>query len=302
METFNFYDGPPDYDRLRRIVCDLTKKYADLSCECIGKSVLGREIFGLRLGSEHSENVLFAGAFHGMEWLTSLVLLKFLDKICSTLSSFGSIAEIDVSRALSGRSLFVVPCVNPDGVEISLNGAQSAGECAEKVLGLSGGDTLHWQANARGVDINHNFNAGWQELHCMEQEKGICGPALTRYGGPCAESEPETQALTNLCRKTCFRHVLAFHSQGEEIYWHYGCHTPRRSLLMAQVMSMASGYTIAMPEPMASHGGFKDWFIEEMHRPGFTVEIGKGENPLPLSDLDGIYRQLEEMLILSVLI
>ena len=66
-------------------------------------------------------------------------------------------------------------------------------------------------------------------------------------------------------------------------------------------MAASSGYQIADPEAIATGGGWKDWFIQCFRRPGFTVEIGKGENPLPLSDLPSIHRALEEMLVLSVI-
>ena len=58
----------------------------------------------------------------------------------------------------------------------------------------------------------------------------------------------------------------------------------------------------AAPEAMASHGGFKDWFIEKLHRPAFTVEIGRGRNPLPVEELEPIYARLLEMLLISILL
>ena len=70
---------------------------------------------------------------------------------------------------------------------------------------------------------------------------------------------------------------------------------------MAEIMGATSGYAVADPEGLASHGGFKDWFISCFCRPAFTIEIGKGENPLPLSDLPGIHRTLEEMLVFSII-
>ena len=67
---------------------------------------------------------------------------------------------------------------------------------------------------------------------------------------------------------------------------------------MAEIMATASGYALDVPSAIATGGGFKDWFIEEFNRPGFTVEIGKGKNPLPPEKSEEIYRQLKEMLIL----
>lgn len=71
---------------------------------------------------------------------------------------------------------------------------------------------------------------------------------------------------------------------------------------MAQVMASASGYKIAQPEGLASHGGFKDWFISYFGAPAFTIEIGRGRNPLPVEELEPIYARLLEMLLISILL
>ena len=159
-----------------------------------------------------------------------------------------------------------------------------------------------WQANARGVDLNHNYDAGWEALHRMEREAGITGPGPTRFGGPCPESEIETQLVTALCRRVPFRRALAFHSQGEEIYWNFGPCTPACAYPLGRVFAMSSGYLLSAPEGLAVGGGFKDWFLSCFGRPAYTVEIGRGKNPLPLSDLSAVYSRLEEMLLLSVLL
>jgi g-D-glutamyl-meso-diaminopimelate peptidase len=292
--------SPPDADTVAHILRRLQERYPFLQTRILGYSVLNRPVYGLHLGEEN-EQVLFAGAFHGMEWLTCALLLQFTADFCYALDTGCELADIDVRRALQGRGLTIIPCVNPDGVEIALHGAGCALHLCDFVRQLSGGDTAHWQANARGVDLNHNFDAGWHILHRMEREAGITGPAPTRFGGEFPESEPETRLLTALCRSTPFRHVLAFHSQGEEIYWHYGPDTPKQSALMARILALTSGYCAASPEGLAAHGGFKDWFIHAFHRPGFTVEIGKGRNPLPLSDLSALRLQLREMMTLAAL-
>ena len=70
---------------------------------------------------------------------------------------------------------------------------------------------------------------------------------------------------------------------------------------MAQIMAASSGYALDVPSPIATGGGFKDWFIKEFERPAFTVEIGLGENPLPISELDSIYKAVREMMILCAI-
>ena len=296
----SFFSFPPDQACVAFFLRTLQKRYSFLRVTELGRSVLNRPIYALQIG-ESRDRVLFCGAFHGMEWLTCSLLLRFAEQLCRALDLGEPLAEIDIRRALLGRGLVLIPCVNPDGVEICLHGAAAALTLKEQVLLLSRGDTEHWQANANGVDLNHNFNAGWPLLRQWETESGIVGPAPTRYGGPAPESEPETQLLTMLCRTVSFRHVLAFHSQGEEIYWKYGPHTPQKSLLMTRIFQATSGYSAAEAEGLAAHGGFKDWFIQEFHRPGFTVEIGKGVNPLPISALEPIYTRLEEMMTLAAI-
>lgn len=292
----------PDEAYRDRCIERLRRACPFITVEEIGKSVLSRPIKALRIGGGRDE-ALFAAAFHANEWLTSLVMLRFAERLCEALDSGGTLGGMDCRRAMLGRGLTVIPCVNPDGVEISLRGFGAAMELEEETMRIAGGTPVAgWSANARGVDLNRNYDAGWHRSRQMEIASGINGPSPRRFGGERPESEPETAAMVKLCGEREFRCVFAFHSQGEEIYWHYGDYTPQRSQLIARVLAMSSGYTATEPSGIASHAGFKDWFIEKYHRPGFTIEIGKGKNPLPVEQLDGIYDRIEEMLMLAVVI
>ena len=297
-----YYRQPPSYNQVRGGLFALRQRFPGL-CRVItiGRSVLGRELYAMAVG-ETACSTLYVGGTHGQEWLTTLLMLRFLDDLLSSIAQNEPIAEIDVKKSVAKRGVIVVPALNPDGIEIALRGAAGAMQLSEQVTKLCGGDFSKWQANARGVDLNHNFNAGWEILHRMEEDAGITGPAPTRFGGFSPESEPETRALCSFCRQHPIRQAYAFHSQGEEIMFRYGEHTPVRSRLMAQMLMASSGYRLVTQAGLASHGGFKDWFIDELHRPAFTVEIGRGKNPLPVEDLVPIYRRLQEMLSLALLL
>ena len=298
----NFYQHPPVYENLQKAIRALCRRYCFLKAFPIGKSTLGREITALCIGNPTGATC-FVGATHGLEWLTCTLLMKFCRNLAHAIDTGGSLSEIDVGRALKNRSVVIIPCLNPDGVEIALCGSQSAGPFCEMVEHLSGGQPQKvWQANAAGVDINHNFDAGWCIVKEMERSAGITSPAPTRYGGPHPHSEPETIAVTTFCLTCQPRSLYSMHSQGEEIYWHYGQHTPARSKIMAQILASSSGYALSKPVEMASHGGLKDWFIEKFHRPGFTIEMGLGKNPLQLDQLGGIYNKIEEMLMIITLL
>ncbi len=290
----------PDYETMRGMLDTLKKRFPNARLGVCGRSWAGRSIYALSIGPREN-SVLYAGGFHGQEWLTPLLLLRFFERTATAVWEGKEFSAIPIQDVLRRRGMVIIPCVNPDGVQIALHGARGAGCYEGLATRVSGNDFSRWNANARGVDINHNFDAGWETLHQMEQESGITGPAPRQYGGDTPESEPETQALVRLCRSQPFRHALAFHSQGEEIFWEYGESTPERGRMMAKIFSASSGYRLVENDGLASHGGFKDWFISEFGRPAFTFEIGKGENPLPLSDFEQIYEKLEETLLLAAL-
>lgn len=287
-----------DYAGYKKALDCLVKKYGILHRFIIGKSCAGRDIYALKLGKS-ADYSLITAAFHGSEHITTNILLFFIEELCEALSLGGSLAGVDTRKALIGRGMIFVPRVNPDGCEISIHGAAACADLAESMARICKRDFKHWNANFRGVDINHNFNAGWTELRERERKSGIYGPSPTRYGGPKPESEPETVALTSLCRTGRIRHATALHTQGEVIYWSYGDKKPPRSEKMAEIMATSTGYALDFPVGLAEGGGFKDWFIKELSKPAFTVEAGKGENPLPIDTAYDIYLRLKEMLMLS---
>lgn len=287
-----FYTTPPVYENIHRAVYDLKGRFDGLRAFPIGESARGRGIFALALGDLRGATLLVGGT-HGSEWLTTLLLFRFCEDLLLAQEQGGTLGDIDVTKALESHPLVIVPCLNPDGVQIAL------GQDLPPPKAAPGSP---WQANGNGVDLNHNFDAGWDILHKMEEQEGYVGPGPTRYGGKRPHSEPETRALTNFCLTCDFRRVYAFHSQGEEIYYEYGEDTPPRSRLMAEVLAASCGYKVCRPEKIASHGGFKDWFIHAMHRPGFTIEVGRGRNPLPIEELEPIYARLLETMLLTMLL
>ena len=261
----------------------------------IGKSCYGNDIKALKIG-DASAYCLIAAAFHGSERITSTVALMFLENLCRALEKDDYIAGLKARRAIVGRGVIIVPCVNPDGVQIAINGVDGAWKYAENVRKIAASSSEKWNANARGVDINHNFDAGWTVLRNMEIEEGIVGPSPRRYGGYMPESEPETATITRLCRRVPVEMLITFHSQGEEIFYEYGKNTPEKALYIAKIFSALTDYTLVKNEGLYSSGGLKDWFIEEFSRPAFTVEIGKGKNPLPPTQMMPIYAKLREIL------
>ena len=285
------YSGECDVRKSEELEKYLVSKYGFFRRLVIGKTELSRRIVAFTLGKG---GLVLAGAFHGAERITSMMLYKFADEVCERMENDESFCQSVMKNGLT-----IVPMVNPDGVEISCNGVHTAGKNAEMISEcLIKAQLPHkkWQANANGVDINHNFDAGYSQVRQKERELGIFAPSPTRYGGEFPESERESRALCDLCRDSDFSISVALHSQGREIYYDFGTNTPTVSRELADKMAELSGYTVSHPVGVAVGGGFKDWFIEHFHRPAFTIEVGKGENPLPPEIFNTEYKKVSVML------
>ena len=103
-------------------------------------------------------------------------------------------------------------------------------------------------------------------------------------------TEPEALAIYNFTLAHDFRLILTYHSQGEVIYWQFQNYNPPNSFYIGQQFANSSGYSLEETPYNSSFAGYKDWFIQSYNRPGYTVEVGLGENPLPISQFDKIYR------------
>lgn len=290
----------PTENMREEIIDEICRKFSFVRNQIIGNSVCRRAINALSIGNAKT-GVLWVSAHHGLEWLTTLLVLRFLNDICEKINNNEDICGINIENSFKQRGLVIVPCLNPDGVEIAVNGFKSSVKSSPMLALMDEPLSKVWQSNANGVDLNHNYDAGWDELHNLEISHGITGPSHTRYGGESPESEPETHALATFCRKNNFEYAIAFHSQGEEIYWNYGKHTPKSSERFAKIFALMSGYSVSYPEGLAVGGGFKDWFIEKFRKPAYTVEIGNGENPLPVESFENVYVKIKNALYMSAL-
>lgn len=271
-----------DYAILQNDIRYIEKNYPFIQVEVIGKTVEGRNIYALRLGVGPRE-VFYNGAHHGQEWVTAWLLMRFIFDYAYAYANGTRLAGMDIRKLYDEYSIYIVPMVNPDGVEI-------------------GKTTPGWQANARGVDLNHNYDALWQEgKDSIARDYGVTEPGPTRYSGPYPESEPESKAIADFTRNHNFEYVIPFHSQGEVIYWKFNDIIPPNARELGEHFANVSGYKLDDTTGSADYSGYKDWFIQEYNRPGFTVEVGLGENPLPESQFEKIYGDvLEIMLPVSV--
>lgn len=300
----NGHIGYYTYEIMKKQIWGLKKKYPFIEVGSAGNSVMGKNIYYLRLGRGPNP-VFYNGSHHANEWITSVLLIKFIINFAKAYEVKGCIRGYSISEIWNKSSIYIVPMINPDGVDLINNWPNFAEPVYQQATLLN---TLEkplptvWKANIRGVDLNLNYPADWEKEHQLEIERGITGPAPRDFGGPAPLSEPESISMVNFTRQHDFRLVIAYHTQGEEIYWQYKNHAPPESLTIAQLFSRISGYPIMENPPESSYAGYKDWFILEYGRPGFTIEAGIGTNPISISQMPTIYRQNEEILLLGALV
>lgn len=228
----------------------------------IGESVFWRSVYALKCGNGTPVG-LAQYAIHGREYVTAKLAIEHF------------------KRGVTRGSVWIVPLVNPDGALLSEVGLSTAPkERREYLLALNGGvDFSLWKANGRGVDLNVNFAARWGK-----GVKNVFYPSSENYVGESPFSEPESLALKEFTKKIRPDYTVSFHTKGEEIYWCF--HQPKsrreRDRLLAEAVSKATGYPLK--DAKGSAGGYKDWCVQSLKIPAFTVEVGKDEYTHPLGD------------------
>jgi len=299
-----FTDIDYTYEILERQIQGLRARYPFLETGVIGRSVMGKNLYYIRLGYGANE-VSYNASHHANEWIGTTLVMKFIENFCKAYSVRGSIRGYNIAEIFNYSSIYIIPMVNPDGVNLVTywpNYPDPAYNQAAR-LNTSGLPLPRvWKANIRGVDLNLNYPALWEREKQLELEMGITSPAPRDYGGEAPLSEPETIAMYNFTRSRNFRLVIAYHTQGEVIYWQFNNLAPPEALPIANLFSRASGYTVADVPPEAAYAGYKDWFIQDFRRPGYTIELGRGINPLPISQFNTIYAQNEEIMLLAALV
>jgi g-D-glutamyl-meso-diaminopimelate peptidase len=286
---------PYTYEKLIHDLNQLHYIFPFLFMRNIGQSVLAKPIPEVLVGTG-KKRVHINASFHANEWITTNVIMKFLNEYALALTNNKKIKGKHSLDLFNEATLSIVPMVNPDGVNLVLHGAQAAGPYYSYVQQLNQGNQSFkdWKANIRGVDLNNQYPADWH----LEIPRKPKHPAPRDFPGCYPLSEPEALAMANLTVRSNFDRVVALHTQGKEFYWGYKGLEPPEAKKLAEEFARVSGYKSV--NMIDSYAGYKDWFIQVWRRPGFTIELGEGVNPLPLDQFDEIYKDTKGILAASL--
>ena len=283
----------------------LVERYPFLRTEKLGVTAFGRSLRTLVVG-RGPRKVVYSAAHHANEWITTPVLLKFAEELAAAMEAGGEIFGTEANQLADTATIYMVPMVDPDGVDL-VTGAiepgtlqyETARRLADNYPAIPFPDG--WKANLLGVDLNLNYPAGWLQAREIKFSQGYTRPGPRDYVGRAPLNQIETRLLAGYTEFLDPALVLAYHSQGEEIYWQFlDYHVPGAQEL-GERFAEVSGYRLAEAPYESSFAGYKDWFIQKFRRPGYTIEVGSGTNPLPLEQFDKIYQDNLGILVTAAL-
>lgn len=289
----------------QREIESLLRTYPFMRSERLATTAFGRPISTLVVGNG-PRKVIFSAAFHANEWITTLILLTFARQFGEAIVSGGEIAGQNARELKDKVTIYMVPLVNPDGVDL-VTGAISP-ESPEYALATALSENYPgipfpsgWKANLLGVDLNLQFPAGWMQAREIKFMQGFTRPGPRDYVGRAPLDQVESRAMEGYTQVIDPALVLAFHSQGEEIYWQFDDIFVPGARELGERLAQVSGYTLADTPFASSFAGYKDWFIKTYRRPGYTIEVGRGENPLPIEQFPEIYQANLPLLVAAAL-
>lgn len=298
-------DVPTTSALCEETIQEIVRTYPFCRTELLGETAFGRPLRTLVIGNGERK-VLYSAAHHANEWITTPLILKFVEELAEAIQNGGTIYGIPAETIQNAATIYTLPMVDPDGVDL-VTGAIAPGQTqyelavnlAERYPNIPFPDG--WKANLLGTDLNLNYPAGWLQAREIKYSQGYTRPGPRDFVGRSPLDQLETRALSGYTEAVDPDLVLAYHTQGQVIYWQFEDIFVEGAQELGERFAQLSGYELADTPYESSFAGYKDWFIRFFRKPGYTIEVGQGINPLPLSQFDEIYRNNLGILVTAAL-
>lgn len=296
------------YDQMQQDLAALQERYpGQMVVDSLGTTADGRDITEVILGDVDAEHhILIQATMHAREYMNTVLAMNQIEDYLSGLEN-RSYADQTWKEIFENVCLHIIPMVNPDGVTISQDGVDGISddnlksrleECYQTDLANGKGSSditqyfRTWKANAEGVDLNRNFDAGWDNYI------GASGPSTECYKGTAPASEPESQAVLSVAQNYDLDCCIAYHSYGNLIYWNYGS---QGTVLdtdqeLAQCVSGVTGYEMhSTVQDSTDAAGCSDYFVLNLGIPAVTIENGGSECPMPIEEYQPMYQRNQNL-------
>ncbi|MBQ9119367.1 MAG: peptidase M14 [Lachnospiraceae bacterium] len=292
------------YDELCEDLQELKRKYPEkLQLNVLATTADGREVQEAVFGNpEAKTQILIHAGIHAREYMTCMLVMNQLEFYLEYLEE-GSYGGTTFAELFEQVGVHLVPMVNPDGISISQFGLEGITSASirqqieewydrDKTSGATSYSfknyLKYWKANARGVDLNRNFDYGF------EAYQGAAAPGAQKYKGTAAASEAEATALVRLTEKIQPALTISYHATGSVIYWDYGQTGELRTACkqMVDVIHSINDNEIKYAATdQQDAAGYGDWCVMVKQIPSATIEIGVGAAPMAISEYEAIWKR-----------
>lgn len=254
-----------------------------------GKSVLGKNILATHVGEYFGPQILLQAGIHAREYITSLLLVEMARNLHN-------------NDLVKGGGIYFIFLTNPDGAEIVLDGIELL-PCDITKMYLTAANNgsnnfSQYKANVNLVDLNTNFNANWGQ-----GAQNVFCPSTENFVGFYPESEREVQSLINFTLQTKPLITISYHSKGNVIFYGFDGQSEadiERDLNIGESLSAITGYPLIFTEN--STGGYKDWCINTLKIPSYTIEVGDESlaHPITVEYLPEIYQRNKDVPLVAL--
>lgn len=291
-----------NYNKLKNDINILKFYYEDLLVGNIGKSILGEEIKYIKLGKGKNK-IFINAAHHADEWATSLIIMKFIEKYLELKKQKKTYKGYFIEELWEKNSLYIMPMVNPDGVNLYLEEENILNNKKYKNIWEKNINNLNkWKANIRGVDLKLNYPYEFEKEKKIKYKKGIIKPGPLNYIGPNYLSEPETMALYEFTKLNKFDLIISLQLYGEEIFWNYNEIKLKEAFELGKKFENVCGYKLINKKEKIFFAEYESWFISEFKKPIFKIKIGKEkkEEILNSEKIKKFYDEVEEIFLIAL--
>lgn len=145
------------YDLMKQNIRELKRAYPFLKIKTAGYSVLGKPIPYIKIGNG-TKKILYHASIHANEWITSVLLMKFIENFCKAYIFNQTLQEYSVRELFQNISLYIIPMVNPDGVDLVTGNVDRKSEIYKNYETIAYEFATipfpeGWKANFNGVDL-----------------------------------------------------------------------------------------------------------------------------------------------------
>ena len=243
-----------------------------------GKSMLCQDLIAFHVGKFCGKQLLITGGIHAREYISTLLCLDILQNY-----NFST-------------GCYILPLLNPDGVRLCLDGSdwindEQTRKMVERINNKK--DFSQFKANAYGVDLNENFDAGFSEgnlIKFLPSASGYVGEKPNSY---------ENKYMLKYIKNKNISASISYHTKGEVVYYGFS-KLSKNGLKNAKKLAKIVSKSLKFKKIRSknSFGGLSDYLSYRKNIPSVTVELGSDNlsHPINFSQLETIKKGQMNML------